>query len=74
MATSRQRVERPGGRAHLLRRETDSDTWHACAVIGATGTRSRPFGPSITGRTDVQGRRLHTIEYDHAASTRCRSS
>ncbi|MER6100649.1 ArsO family NAD(P)H-dependent flavin-containing monooxygenase [Streptomyces sp. NPDC001728] len=52
----------------LLRIETDSDTWHARAVISATGTWSRPFVPSIAGQTDFQGRQLHTVEYDDAAT------
>ncbi|MGW1605896.1 ArsO family NAD(P)H-dependent flavin-containing monooxygenase [Streptomyces eurythermus] len=52
----------------LLRVETDSDTWRGRAVISATGTWSRPFVPSIAGRTDFQGRQLHTVEYDNAAT------
>ncbi|MEV7280833.1 ArsO family NAD(P)H-dependent flavin-containing monooxygenase [Streptomyces sp. NPDC093111] len=47
----------------LLRVETDSGTWHARAVISATGTWSRPFMPAVPGRDTFQGRQLHTVEY-----------
>ncbi|GAA2770765.1 ArsO family NAD(P)H-dependent flavin-containing monooxygenase [Streptomyces showdoensis] len=47
----------------LLRVEADSGTWHARAVISATGTWSRPFVPAVPGRDTFRGRRLHTVEY-----------
>ncbi|NGO08999.1 NAD(P)/FAD-dependent oxidoreductase [Streptomyces sp. HC44] len=50
----------------LLRVETDSGTWHARAVISATGTWWRPFLPAVPGRGDFGdfgGEQLHTIEY-----------
>ncbi|MGW1284495.1 ArsO family NAD(P)H-dependent flavin-containing monooxygenase [Streptomyces sp. NPDC001680] len=53
-------VHRDGG---LLRVETDSGTWHARAVISATGTWWRPFLPAVPGRGDFGGRQLHTVEY-----------
>ncbi|GAA3803560.1 ArsO family NAD(P)H-dependent flavin-containing monooxygenase [Streptomyces chiangmaiensis] len=46
-----------------LRVETDSGTWHARAVISATGTWWRPFLPAVPGRGDFGGRQLHTVEY-----------
>ncbi|MFE0450953.1 ArsO family NAD(P)H-dependent flavin-containing monooxygenase [Streptomyces sp. NPDC058914] len=53
-------VYRDGGR---LRVETDSGTWHARAVISATGTWWRPFLPAVPGRGDFAGQQLHTVEY-----------
>ncbi|MFE1307619.1 ArsO family NAD(P)H-dependent flavin-containing monooxygenase [Streptomyces sp. NPDC058755] len=53
-------VHREGGK---LRVETDSGTWHARAVISATGTWWRPFLPAVPGRTAFEGRQLHTVEY-----------
>ncbi|MFR9789813.1 ArsO family NAD(P)H-dependent flavin-containing monooxygenase [Streptomyces sp. MB22_4] len=47
----------------LLRVETDSGAWHARTVISATGTWWRPFLPAGAGRRDVEGRRLHTVDY-----------
>ncbi|THA85963.1 NAD(P)/FAD-dependent oxidoreductase [Streptomyces sp. LRa12] len=47
----------------LLRVETDSGTWHARAVISATGTWWRPFLPAVPGRGDFAGRQLHTVSY-----------
>ncbi|MGX1274505.1 ArsO family NAD(P)H-dependent flavin-containing monooxygenase [Streptomyces phaeoluteigriseus] len=47
----------------LLRVRTDSGTWHAGAVISATGTWWRPFLPAVPGRADFRGRQLHTVEY-----------
>ncbi|MGV4983167.1 ArsO family NAD(P)H-dependent flavin-containing monooxygenase [Streptomyces sp. NRAIS4] len=47
----------------LLRVETDSGTWHARAVVSATGTWWRPFLPAVPGRRDFGGRQLHTVEY-----------
>ncbi|MGN9761054.1 ArsO family NAD(P)H-dependent flavin-containing monooxygenase [Streptomyces sp. SD31] len=49
--------------AELLRVETDSGTWHARAVISATGTWWRPFLPAVPGRGVFEGRQLHTVEY-----------
>ncbi|MGW5433253.1 ArsO family NAD(P)H-dependent flavin-containing monooxygenase [Streptomyces sp. NPDC004059] len=48
---------------HHLRVETDSGTWHARAVISATGTWWRPFLPAVPGRGDFGGRQLHTVKY-----------
>ncbi|WP_328828834.1 ArsO family NAD(P)H-dependent flavin-containing monooxygenase [Streptomyces sp. NBC_00252] len=53
-------VQRDGG---LLRVETDSGTWHAHAVISATGTWWRPFLPTVPGQATFEGRQLHTVEY-----------
>ncbi|MFE2321399.1 ArsO family NAD(P)H-dependent flavin-containing monooxygenase [Streptomyces sp. NPDC059441] len=53
-------VHRDGG---LLRVATDSGTWHARAVISATGTWWRPFLPAVPGREAFGGRQLHTMEY-----------
>ncbi|MEU9575426.1 ArsO family NAD(P)H-dependent flavin-containing monooxygenase [Streptomyces massasporeus] len=47
----------------LLRVDTDSGTWQACAVISATGTWWRPFLPAVPGRGAFGGRLLHTVEY-----------
>lgn len=47
----------------LLRVETDSGTWHARAVISATGTWWRPFLPAVPGQAAFGGRQLHTAEY-----------
>ncbi|MFL1901219.1 ArsO family NAD(P)H-dependent flavin-containing monooxygenase [Streptomyces tauricus] len=46
-----------------LRVDTDSGTWHARAVISATGTWWRPFLPAVPGREDFEGRQLHTVSY-----------
>ncbi|GGR87421.1 monooxygenase [Streptomyces aureoverticillatus] len=46
-----------------LRVETDSGTWHARAVISATGTWWRPFLPAVPGRSDFRGRQSHTVDY-----------
>ncbi|MEV7145142.1 ArsO family NAD(P)H-dependent flavin-containing monooxygenase [Streptomyces sp. NPDC093084] len=53
-------VHRDGGH---LRVEADAGTWHARAVISATGTWWRPFLPAVPGRGDFSGRQLHTVEY-----------
>jgi putative flavoprotein involved in K+ transport len=53
-------VRRAGG---FLSVETDSGTWHARAVISATGTWWRPFLPATPGRAEFGGRQLHTVEY-----------
>jgi putative flavoprotein involved in K+ transport len=57
-------VHRDGG---LLRVETDSGTWHARAVISATGTWWRPFLPAVPGRAAFGGRQLHTVDYRRPA-------
>ncbi|MEI5525508.1 ArsO family NAD(P)H-dependent flavin-containing monooxygenase [Streptomyces brasiliscabiei] len=46
-----------------LRVESDAGTWHARAVISATGTWWRPFLPAIPGHGEFGGRQLHTVEY-----------
>ncbi|MFF1306543.1 ArsO family NAD(P)H-dependent flavin-containing monooxygenase [Streptomyces sp. NPDC058307] len=53
-------VDREGER---LRVETDSGTWHARAVISATGTWWRPFLPAIPGREKFGGKQVHTVAY-----------
>ncbi|MFE3165494.1 ArsO family NAD(P)H-dependent flavin-containing monooxygenase [Streptomyces sp. NPDC059224] len=47
----------------LLRVETGTGTWHAGAVISATGTWWRPFLPAVPGQAVFGGRQLHTAEY-----------
>nr|WP_202447354.1 ArsO family NAD(P)H-dependent flavin-containing monooxygenase [Streptomyces sp. SID5468] len=47
----------------LLRVETDSGSWHARAVISATGTWWRPFLPAVPGRRHFGGEQFHTVEY-----------
>jgi putative flavoprotein involved in K+ transport len=47
----------------LLRVDTDSGTWHARAVISATGSWWRPFLPAVPGRAEFGGRQLHTVSY-----------
>ncbi|GCB43222.1 ArsO family NAD(P)H-dependent flavin-containing monooxygenase [Streptomyces sp. NL15-2K] len=47
----------------LLRVETDFGTWHARAVISATGSWWRPFLPAVPGRAAFEARQLHTVEY-----------
>ncbi|MGX1914273.1 ArsO family NAD(P)H-dependent flavin-containing monooxygenase [Streptomyces phaeochromogenes] len=47
----------------LLRVETDFGTWHARAVISATGSWWRPFLPAVPGQATFEGRQLHTVEY-----------
>lgn len=51
----------------LLRVETDSGTWHARAVISATGTWWRPFLPAVPGHAAFGGRQSHTVEYHSPA-------
>ncbi|MDX3697134.1 ArsO family NAD(P)H-dependent flavin-containing monooxygenase [Streptomyces europaeiscabiei] len=51
----------------LLRVETDSGTWHARAVISATGTWWRPFLPAVAGHAAFGGRQSHTVEYRSSA-------
>ncbi|GEL46630.1 hypothetical protein CHO01_17460 [Cellulomonas hominis] len=38
-------------------------TWHARALVNATGTWTRPFWPSYPGRDDFAGTQLHTHDY-----------
>jgi len=51
----------------LLRVESDSGTWHARAVISATGSWWRPFLPAVPGQTAFGDRQLHTVEYRNPA-------
>ncbi|MEV7121261.1 ArsO family NAD(P)H-dependent flavin-containing monooxygenase [Kitasatospora griseola] len=51
---------------HLTVR-TDSATWHAQAVVFATGSWQRPFVPAVPGRELFTGRQLHTAGYRRAA-------
>ncbi|MEB3961832.1 ArsO family NAD(P)H-dependent flavin-containing monooxygenase [Streptomyces kunmingensis] len=53
-------VHRDGVFLHI---ESDGGTWRARAVVSATGTWWRPFLPAIAGRTDFDGRQLHTVDY-----------
>ncbi|WP_405192796.1 ArsO family NAD(P)H-dependent flavin-containing monooxygenase [Streptomyces anulatus] len=53
-------VRRDGDRLLV---EADTGTWRARAVISATGTWSRPFLPTIPGRSTFAGRQLHTVNY-----------
>ncbi|GAA2742198.1 ArsO family NAD(P)H-dependent flavin-containing monooxygenase [Kitasatospora cinereorecta] len=45
---------------------TDDGSWHARALISATGTWSRPFVPAVLGRDVFAGRQLHTHGYRRA--------
>ncbi|MFJ5925699.1 ArsO family NAD(P)H-dependent flavin-containing monooxygenase [Kitasatospora sp. NPDC092948] len=47
--------------------DTDADTWHAQAVVFATGSWRRPFVPAVPGREQFTGRQLHTTGYRTAA-------
>ncbi|MHB9856033.1 ArsO family NAD(P)H-dependent flavin-containing monooxygenase [Streptomyces krungchingensis] len=47
----------------LLRVESDCGTWHAQAVVSATGTWWRPFLPAVPGRRDFGGDQMHTVDY-----------
>ncbi|MFD7628701.1 ArsO family NAD(P)H-dependent flavin-containing monooxygenase [Streptomyces sp. NPDC059851] len=47
----------------FLRVRTDCGDWRARAVIGATGTWTRPFLPAVPGRREFTGRQLHTVQY-----------
>ncbi|ANS78980.1 monooxygenase, putative [Serinicoccus hydrothermalis] len=42
---------------------TDSGSWRARAVVGATGTWSRPFVPAVPGLADFRGLQLHSGGY-----------
>ncbi len=42
---------------------TAGATWHARAVISATGTWSHPFIPPIPGRDGFAGRQIHSAAY-----------
>jgi cation diffusion facilitator CzcD-associated flavoprotein CzcO len=43
--------------------ETSAGTWHARAVVNATGTWDRPFQPYYPGRETFRGWQLHSSEY-----------
>ncbi|WP_406835608.1 ArsO family NAD(P)H-dependent flavin-containing monooxygenase [Streptomyces sp. AHU1] len=51
----------------FLRVATDGGDWQARAVVGATGTWTRPFVPAVPGRREYTGRRLHTVQYQDPA-------
>ena len=53
-------VRRRGGAFEVT---TDSGTWRARAVIGATGTWSRPFVPAVPGLAEFGGRQVHSSRY-----------
>ncbi|MFF8717662.1 ArsO family NAD(P)H-dependent flavin-containing monooxygenase [Streptomyces sp. NPDC015184] len=57
------RVEAVCRGADRLLVEADCGTWQARAVISATGTWSRPFLPTVPGRSAFTGRQLHTVNY-----------
>jgi hypothetical protein len=66
-------VHRPVHVAHVSRAENDrldvvadEGTWHARAVINATGTWSNPFWPHYPGMETFKGRQLHTADYRSA--------
>ncbi|MFD7639124.1 ArsO family NAD(P)H-dependent flavin-containing monooxygenase [Kitasatospora sp. NPDC059795] len=46
---------------------TSADTWHAQAVVFATGSWQRPFVPAVPGRELFTGHQLHTTGYRRAA-------
>jgi cation diffusion facilitator CzcD-associated flavoprotein CzcO len=58
------------GRGGRLDVETSEGTWHARAVLSATGTWERPFRPHYPGRFD--GEQLHAADYRSAAPFRGR--
>ncbi|WP_329212329.1 ArsO family NAD(P)H-dependent flavin-containing monooxygenase [Streptomyces sp. NBC_01708] len=57
------RVQGVHQHGQLLRVKTDAGTWHARAVISATGTWWRPFLPAVPGRDRFTGTQLHTADY-----------
>ena len=66
-------VHRPVYVAHVTRGDdnrldvvTDEGTWHAQAIINATGTWSNPFWPHYPGMETFKGRQLHTVDYRSA--------
>ncbi|HEY5454256.1 MAG TPA: NAD(P)-binding domain-containing protein [Acidothermaceae bacterium] len=66
-------VHRPVHVAHVSRGDderldvvTDDGTWHARAIINATGTWSNPFWPHYPGMEAFKGRQLHTVDYRSA--------
>ncbi|WP_405009822.1 ArsO family NAD(P)H-dependent flavin-containing monooxygenase [Kitasatospora sp. NBC_01539] len=61
------RVERIERGPHGLTARTDAGTWHADALVMATGTWERPFIPAIPGTASFTGRQLHTHGYRTAA-------
>ena len=46
-----------------LRIESDGGTWHARAVVCATGSWSRPYVPDIPGAASFAGELLHSAHY-----------
>ncbi|RCW38770.1 cation diffusion facilitator CzcD-associated flavoprotein CzcO [Halopolyspora algeriensis] len=46
-----------------LAAHTDHGTWHARAVISATGTWQSPYVPSYPGQEKFTGHQLHTVSY-----------
>ncbi|WP_112679565.1 NAD(P)-binding domain-containing protein [Micromonospora saelicesensis] len=43
--------------------QTDSGSWSARYVISATGTWQCPYLPDVSGREELSGRQLHTVDY-----------
>lgn len=43
--------------------ETSAGTWHARAIVNATGTWTRPFLPYYSGQEKFMGIHLHTQDY-----------
>lgn len=56
------RAADPGPGAPTARRRT-ARTWHARAVVNATGTWTRPFWPTYPGTQEFAGTQLHTHDY-----------
>jgi hypothetical protein len=54
--------EQPAAPAAPARRRT-ARTWHARAVVNATGTWTRPFWPTYPGTQEFTGTQLHTHDY-----------
>ncbi|MDR7276469.1 NAD(P)-binding domain-containing protein [Catenuloplanes atrovinosus] len=53
---------------HPFRLETSDGTWHADAIINATGTWTNPVRPHYPGQETFTGLQLHTHEYVSAAA------
>jgi putative flavoprotein involved in K+ transport len=43
--------------------ESDEETWHASAVISATGSWQRPFIPTLPGQEQFRGEQIHSAAY-----------
>jgi cation diffusion facilitator CzcD-associated flavoprotein CzcO len=47
----------------VLRVEADRGSWHARAVVSATGTWSHPYVPTYLGAKLFEGQQLHSAHY-----------